>query len=284
MDVKLLTGMDMKKYAKLCDAETLAEVLDEAGGFRTGCFGLGILNKDGYGRALLLAASDPGQPCRIVSFLYNHERYPQDAEALLRMAGTYAGLYGMERIECEYVAGDGQEAFQRCGWSGPVTEQVNYRVPVQQMETLCGKTEPFEGTVVPFDRISLEAWLQFMRESDGDSHRDRYRNVYAPDTKISFGAMLDDRLVGYMLCRENGKQLAVDCFYAADEYPGLLQVFLTGLIVKNRQKNGTLQEVQICAHDRKEEEVLQSLLGQTPHLCEVWMKSEWSAVTTGENE
>ena len=277
MDVKLLTGMDMSNYEKLCDAETLAEVMDEAGGFRSGCFGLGILNKDGYGRALLLAASDPGQPCRIVSFLFNHERYPQDAEALLRMAGTYAGLYRMERMECEYLAGDGQEVFQRCGWSEPVTEQVIYRVPVQQLETLCGKTESFEGTVMPIDRISPDVWLQFLRESDGDSHRDGYRHAVAPDLKISFGAMVNDSLVGYMFCRENGKQLEVDSFYAAEEYPGLLQVFLTGLLIKSRQKNGTLREVQISAHDREEELVLQSLLEQTPHRCDIWLKSQWSA-------
>ena len=277
MDVKLLTGTDLADYAKLCDAESLAEVMDEAGGFRSGCFGLGILNKDGYGRALLLAASDPGQPCRIVSFLYNHERHPQDAEALLRMAGTYAALYGMERMECEYLAGDGQEVFQRCGWSEPVTEQVIYRVPVQQLEVLCANRESFEGTIVPFDRISPDVWLQFLRESDGDIHRDGYRHAVAPDLKISFGAMVNDSLVGYMFCRENGKQLAVDSFYAVDEDLGLLQVFLTGLLIKNRQKSGTLREVQICAHDREEEQVLQSLLEQTPHRCDIWLKSQWSA-------
>ena len=231
------------------------------------------MNKGGRGRALLLAESAPGEPCRIVCFLYNHERNPQDAETLLRTAGAYAALYGVEQMECEYLSGEGQEVFQRCGWSEPVTEQVIYRVPVQHLERVCVDRGAFEGTIVTCNRISPEVWLQFLRERDDDRWNDRRSNIYVSDPKRSFGALADGRLVGCMFGRENGKQLEVDLLYRSQEHSCLLQVFLTRMLGSIQKSGGTIREVQINAYDQEEAKTLQSLLEQVPHRREVWLKS-----------
>lgn len=277
MGVKILTGMDMQDYAKLCDEQLLAEVLDEAGGFRTGCFGLGIANKDGYGRALLLVASDPGQPFRIVCFRYNRQMYPQDAEDLLWTAATYAELYGIDRMECEYLEGEGQEVFQRCGWSEPVQERAMYCVEGQQFEKMTEQLEVSDATILPFYTISLEVLRQFEEGADEDRSRGRYRTVDAPCPELSFGCKVDGRLAGYVISSEDGNAVEISAFYAEQQDPKLMGALLRELSVQCERRRPGLREMHVCTYDRMQEQLVGSLLAQTPHQRLAWQKSEWNA-------
>ena len=274
MDVKLLTGSDLAKFSKLCDEDCLTQVLDAAGGFREGCFGIGILNKDGIGRALLLAVSKTDRSCQLVRFLYHEELYPQDGETLLRMAGTYARLQGIEKIECEYIESEGEEVLQSCGWSEPVTEQIVYRIPADHMKSLCVESEAFEGKILPFLKISPEAWVQFTK--DDVNGQNNYHNVYEASLDLSFGAMVDDCLVGYLLCREEERCLDVPAFEAKSEYPQLLGIFLNQLWKKTRDKNQIVHALQLYSYDDVGDQIMNELLGHTPYQRIVWKKCVWS--------
>ena len=275
MDINLLSGQDLVNYGKLCDEDCLERVLDAAGGFREGCFGLGISNKDGIGRALLLVEARPGQPHQVVRFLYDRERHPQDGVALLRMAQTCARVYGIKQMECSYIAGAGQEVLQICGWSVPVTQQRIYRLPGQQLDAWCRQAKSFAGTLLLYANIPWESWIQFLHTVPcGLNHA---LHAYVPSRDYSFGAMVEGELSGCLFCRETVGGIEISDFKAG---AGCEQLFYTFLLCLQKQclrKHKAVGELQFCVYDEDEAGRLEAFLAGLPYQRMLLQKSVWNA-------